>query len=101
MFLLHHNKNIYHYIIIFGTYKLFTYDKTYFNGQMENQISSEYHTISIRNNLPKYYSEEPLQDLPPNDFWINKLDSSITTGKYQIQYNIINGPCKFTFRVNS
>jgi len=79
---------------------------------MENHISSinishnQYHTISIRSDLPKipkYYKEEPLQDRPPNDFWMKKLDlyqevsSSAkhhSTERYEIQYNITNGPCK-------
>ncbi len=77
---------------------------------------NRYHTVPIRNDLPKipkYYKEEPLQDSSPNDFWIKKLDSlyasqelssssskqnsseSIPTQRYEIQYNIINGPCKF------
>jgi hypothetical protein len=70
---------------------------------------NRYNTVPIRSDLPKipkYYKEEPLQDLPPNDFWMKKLDplyvshelsssASISTQKYEIQYNIINGPCKF------
>lgn len=53
--------------------------------------------------IPKYYKEEPLQDLPLNNFWMKKLNSSeelstsITTKNYEIQYNIINEPCKLTF----
>lgn len=73
---------------------------------MENNkfISHDrYHTVSIRNDLPKipkYYKELPLQNSSPNEFWIKKLDSlysssSSSTEKYKIQYNIINGSCKF------
>jgi hypothetical protein len=67
-----------------------------------NVFQQKYHTISIRNNLPripKCYQEEPLQDLPPNEFWMKKLDSSgesTAAGEYEIQYNIINGPCTCT-----
>jgi hypothetical protein len=66
-----------------------------------NICHDRYHTVSIRNdlpNIPKYYQEEPLQYLPPNDFWMKKLnpsDSSDTTQRYEIQYSTINGPCKF------
>ncbi len=69
-----------------------------------NRSSSEiYHTVSLRDDLPKipkYYKEESLQDLSPNDFWMKKLDSLYThsldtTRNYEIQYSRINGPCKF------
>jgi hypothetical protein len=67
-----------------------------------NICHNKYHTVSIRSDLPKipkYYKEEPLQDLPPIDFWIKKLEqnSSVSTNiqRYEIQYNIINGSCKF------
>jgi hypothetical protein len=73
-----------------------------------NRSSSEiYHTVSLRDDLPKipkYYKEESLKDLSPNDFWMKKLDplyahqdpSSLNTNrKYEIQYGRINGPCKF------
>ena len=66
---------------------------------MENNIT--YHTISIRSDLPKipkYYKDEPLQDLPPNHFWIKKLNSSYCKStnnqRYEVQYKITNGPCK-------
>ena len=68
----------------------------------------EYHTVPIRSDLPeipKYYQEEPLQHLPPNEFWMKKLDSSYDyqesssstpnhTIRYEVQFSTINGPCK-------
>jgi hypothetical protein len=74
------------------------------NSSRDKQTSVKYHTVSIRNDLPKIpkcYQEEPLQDLPPNDFWIKKLNplekssTSDITQRYEIQYSILNGPCKF------
>lgn len=68
---------------------------------MENNKQTSiniYHTVSIRNDLPKipkYYKELPIQNSLSNDFWIKKLDPQ---KEYEIQYNIINGPCKSLFR---
>ena len=69
---------------------------------MDNRISSinlsqnKYHTISIRNNLPKipkYYQEQSVQDLPPKDYWVQRL---AVPGNYEMQYNVTNGPCMCT-----
>jgi hypothetical protein len=69
---------------------------------MDNLSHNKYHTISIRSNLPripKYYQEQPVQDLPPNEFWVQKLHSSgelTVPGDYEIQCNVITGPCMCT-----
>ena len=61
-----------------------------------NNASSNYHTVVICSDLPKvdkYYSDETIKDLPPTDYWVDKIDEKSDKARYKVQYVIANGPC--------
>jgi len=61
-----------------------------------NNVSSNYHTVAIRADLPKikkYYGDETFKDLPPTDYWIRKMPKG-EKGHYKVQHVMVNGPCK-------
>ena len=61
-----------------------------------NNASSNYPTVVICSDLPKvnkYYNNETVKDLPPTNYWINKIDEKSDKARYKVQYIIANGPC--------
>jgi pantothenate kinase len=62
-----------------------------------NDVPSNYHTVIIDANLPKiekYYSIENIKDLPPIDYWLNKMGQEVDKACYKVQHIIANGPCQ-------
>jgi hypothetical protein len=62
-----------------------------------DDVPSNYHTVAICADLPKidkYYSIEKSKDLPPNDYWLNKMDKKGNKACYKVQHIIANGPCE-------
>jgi hypothetical protein len=62
-----------------------------------NSVPSNYHTVAICANLRKIkkdYSIEKSKDLPPIDYWLNKMDEKGDKTCYKVQHIIANGPCK-------
>jgi pantothenate kinase len=62
-----------------------------------SDVSSNYHTVAICADLPKidkYYSIEKSKDLPPTDYWLNKMDQKVDKTCYKVQHIIANGPCQ-------
>ncbi len=60
-----------------------------------NDIPSNYHTVTISADLPKidkYYNIEKMKDLPSADYWLNKMDNKSETACYKVQHIIANGP---------
>ncbi|CAF2826730.1 unnamed protein product [Rotaria sp. Silwood2] len=63
---------------------------------INNDISSNYHTVVICADLPKnnkYYTEETIKDIPPMDYWINKIDNKADKERYKVQHIVANGAC--------
>lgn len=64
---------------------------------MATATTTNYHSVSICEDLPqakKYYSSETFIDLPPDEYWIRKMDDSAKKEHYKVQHVMVNGPCK-------
>jgi hypothetical protein len=63
-----------------------------------NDVPSNFHTVTICADLPKvnkYYSIDNIKDLPPIDYWIDKMDEKVDKACYKVQHIIANGPCEY------
>jgi hypothetical protein len=62
-----------------------------------NSTPSNYHTVTICADLPKIkkdYTIDKIKDVPPSDYWLNKMDEKVDRKFYKIQHVIANGPRK-------
>ncbi|CAF1252400.1 unnamed protein product [Adineta steineri] len=60
-----------------------------------NNIPSDYHTVTICGDLPevnKDYEINESKDLPPTDYWIDKMDELVDKTSCKVQYISANGP---------
>ena len=64
----------------------------------QNNLPSNYHTVPICSDLPKIdncYSDQPIKDLPPADYWTTKIDKHNDKDRYKLRHVIANGPCEW------
>ena len=62
-----------------------------------NNVPSNYHTVTICADLPKvskYYNIEESNDVPPMEYWIDKMDEEVDKASCKVQHITANGPCK-------
>ncbi len=62
-----------------------------------NSIPSNYHTVTICADLPKikeYYTIEESKDLPPSDYWLDKMDEKVDRKFCKVQCVMANGSCQ-------
>lgn len=63
----------------------------------ENKALPDYHTVTICADLPDVdedYIVGESKNLPPADFWLDKLDESIDKTSCKVQCIMSNGPCQ-------
>lgn len=61
-----------------------------------NNFPSNYHTVVIDGDLPnidKDYKIEDVKNLPPPEYWLNKMEKKDNKECYKIQHVITNGLC--------
>jgi len=67
------------------------------NTTTTNSTPSNYHTVTICANLRKIkkdYTVEKIKDVPPSDYWLDKMDEKVDRKFYKIQCVMANGPCQ-------
>ena len=60
-------------------------------------ILSHYHSVTICANLPKVekdYAIKEIKDLPPDEYWLDKMNEKIDREVFKIQHVVANGPCQ-------
>lgn len=65
---------------------------------IDNDVPNNYHTVTICADLPKVnkdYKINKIKDVPPNYYWLSKMDDDTNKTRYKIQHVTTNGSCKY------